>query len=324
VTPAGRVLRGLWPLHERLPVWVVVAAVVGVAFPGAAHAGRWGVPVMLGGQVLGVALTLKARRFLRALQRPGVLLGALAVQWVVLPLAGYGLLVFLHHDTVGVGALVTAASPAEITSALVALLAVGDGALAATVMAASVASSAVLTPLWVAALLGSGHHVDRGGLVVELALSVALPLVAGTTVRTRWPAVARLDARWLDLAGLSLVLVVFVGAGSARPMLSGHMVGPAVAAAAALVVVGALVGGAVGMVVPGGRRARVAVAFPVAMREFGIATAVLLVVAPASAGFAGVYGIVLMLGATAAAGALRRWQLPAGADRVPHQRTDTT
>jgi hypothetical protein len=42
------------------------------------------------------------------------------------------------------------------------------------------------------------------------------------------------------------------------------------------------------------------------MREFGIATAVALAVAPQAGGFGGVYGVVMMLSAAVAASIIRR------------------
>src|SRR5947209_5234785 len=101
------------------------------------------------------------------------------------------------------GLIVTAVAPAEITSSLVAILGGGAGAVAVTCMAASLATGTLLTPLWLSAAL-SDVHVDRAGLVLELALCVSLPLILCVALRTRFEGLAAHSARALDLSALSV------------------------------------------------------------------------------------------------------------------------
>lgn len=283
---------------------MAVAAGLGVVFPEAARALRPGVPVMLAGQVLGVALTIPFGDLAPVLRRPGALVGALCLQWTTLPLIGLGLYHLAGGDRIGEGAFITAIAPAEITSALVAVVAGGAAATAATLMTTSVALGCVLTPLWLLLL----HHarVDPATLVPELVLSVALPLAGGVIVRSHFARLADHPRRFLDLAGLSVLLVVFVGAGYARPLFESAQLGGAVLFAAALVVAGALIAAAFGRLLPGARSRRVGLAYPIGMREFGIATAVAVAVAPRAGGFGGVYGVMMMLAAAATAAAMRR------------------
>ena len=284
-------------------LYAVLAAAAGLLLPDVAGGLAGGVPVMLAGQVLGVALTVTARQFAGVARRPLAVLVALTVQWTVLPLAGVALFHLVSDPDLRTGILVVAVAPAEITSALVAVLAAGSGAVALACMAGSLALGTVLTPLWVGAVLGDTAHVDRVALVIELALSVAVPLLLGIAVRSLVPAVDRLRARALDLAAVCVVLVVFVSVGSARSfVLSGSLL-PCVGLCAVLLAVGGALGGAVAW--PWRRQPGVAtaLAFPVGMREFGIAAAVALVVRPGAVGVAGVYGAMLMAGAPV----LARW-----------------
>lgn len=108
---------------------------------------------------------------------------ALCLQWTTQPLIGLGLYHLAGGDRIGQGVFITAAAPAEITSALVAVVAGGAAATAATLMTASVALGCVLTPLWL--LLLHGGHVDPATLIPELVLSVALPMAAGVALRSR-------------------------------------------------------------------------------------------------------------------------------------------
>jgi BASS family bile acid:Na+ symporter len=303
----------LHPVHDRLLFYVPLVGLAGFLVPSWAHALDGWVPVMLAGQVLGVALTLPARDFMPVVRRPIPVLVALLVQWTCLPLVGLLIVHLTGSDLAGRGAAIVTVVPAEITSPLIAILAGGTGALAIGAMAGSLTLGTVLTPLWVSVLLGahSHVHVNQGALVSELALSVLVPLVVGVALRSRFPALGlgERSARSLDLAAVSVVLVVFVGAGAARPIL-GSGLGIAVEAVllcAAVVVAGLSLGRLVGVV--SGRSSEAdarALLFPVAMREFGIATAVALAVAPRAAGIGGLYGVVLMMSAAAYAKFVRR------------------
>lgn len=291
-------------LHEVLVPLVVLVGGLGIAFPGAARTLRPEVPVMLAGQVLGVAMTIPVRELWPVLRRPGVLVAALAVQWTTQPMIGLCLLHLASGNRIGQGAFITASAPAEITSALVAVVAGGAAATATTLMTMSVALGCVLTPLWL--ILLQHGHVDPAVLVPELALSVTLPLVVGVTLRNRVPILSSHPGRCLDLAGLSLLLVLFVGAGYARPLLETAQLGEAVLLALVLGAGGASVAWAFTARALGSVPWRVSLAFPIGMREFGIATAVALTVAPQSAGFSGLYGVIMMTLAAATATALRR------------------
>ena len=143
-------------LHEALVPLVAVAAGLGVVFPDAARALRPGVPVMLAGQVLGIAVTIPFSELSPVLRRPGALFGALCLQWTAMPLIGLGLYHLAGGDRIGQGVFITAVAPAEITSALVAVVAGGAAATAATLMTTSVAFGCVLTPLWLL-LLHQAH-----------------------------------------------------------------------------------------------------------------------------------------------------------------------
>ncbi len=68
-SPSANLMRLLWPVRHRLLVWVVVAALVGLAVPGATSVLRGLVPVFLAGQVLGVALNLTPGEIQAALRR---------------------------------------------------------------------------------------------------------------------------------------------------------------------------------------------------------------------------------------------------------------
>lgn len=297
-------------LHEVLAPLVMIAALAGVLLPNQAHSLRALVPEMLAGQVLGVAMTVAARDLVSQRKHLRYLLLSLVLQCAGLPLVGYALLRVSHGDLAGKGAFITSVAPAEITSALVAVVAGADAATGAAMMTLSVALSCVVSPLWLILLEGRTGNASGLSLVAELVLSVGLPLGAGVAIRERWPRMATHPRRWLDLAGVSLLGVVFVGGGSARPLLLSGRITEALLFVAVLIVAGMALGSIAFAL---GRRSpsvALGAAFPVGMREFGIATALALAVAPNAAGFGGLYGILMMLSATLLASAIRRAMPP--------------
>lgn len=300
------VLRALGPVHDRLLWYVLAAAALGLGLGDNATRLAPAVPVFLAGQVAGVALTLDVRRLVAVARRPAALVAALAVQWSVLPLAGIGLSHLASAPRLGVGTVIAAASPAEITSALVAVLAGGSGEVAVALMVGSLTLGTVLTPAWVATALGSGTRVGAGALIGELALCVALPLVVSLALRQRFAPALATRAGWcLDLSALSVVLVVVVAAGEARDLVGSPTVVEALGLCAALQAAGYASGAAVGRLLRLPRSTRRALLFPVGMREFGITATVALAVRPDAAAIAGIYGVLVMVSGPALAMRLR-------------------
>ncbi|HVC40002.1 MAG TPA: bile acid:sodium symporter [Candidatus Dormibacteraeota bacterium] len=301
---AARLAQGapklLLPVRHGLLAWVVVAALVGVGLPAGARSVIPWVPVLLAGQVLGVALTLTPGA-LRAASHHLRLVGlALLVQWTVLP--GIGLLLHLLAPTplLATGILICAVSPAEITSALMATVAGGDVALAMACMSGSLALSIALTPFWLSVGLGRTVHIRVASLALELALSVLLPLAVGIGLRARFAAIARWRHLCLDGSAACLVLVVLAGTASARGALLSAAILTLLPFVAALIVGGGIAGWSLGWLLRLPHRRAVAIGFPIGIREFGVAIAVAVAIAPRSSSVAGVYGILMV----AAAGTL--------------------
>ena len=311
-TPNRGIRALLLPVRHRLLAWVVVAALVGVAVPQSSGDLAALVPLFLAGQVLGVALNLTPGE-IRAAFRDAPLAGlALLVQWTLLP--GLGLLLHLlaPSPVLADGIVICAVAPAEITSALMATIAGGDAALATACMAGSLALSTVLTPFWLTVGLGSRARIDPGSLALELVLSVLLPLLVGVSLRARFPRIARWHHLWLDMSAVCLVLVVLAGTASARSVLLSAAILAMLPLVLALLLGGGVVGWGLGRALRLNHRKAAAVGFPIGIREFGVAIAVAVAVAPRAAAVGGVYGIVMVAGA----GTLATWMGKRGA-RAP-------
>jgi BASS family bile acid:Na+ symporter len=279
---------------------VILAAAGAMLVPDLARALRPTVLPALALMVFGVGVTLTPADLRPVGRRPLTLIVALAVQWTVMPAAGIALAHLTDDATVARGIEITAFAPAEITSVLMVILAGGTVALGAALMACSLLTGAVLSPLWVRGVLGPAARVSAGGLIVDLLLGVVLPFVAGlalsTSRRIRAGTGPALSERGVDLSAVAVVYVVFAGTGDARDIVTAadRLVVTALLCLA-LLAVGATAGRLAAVLVRAGRRDGAALLYPVAMREFGLATSVATLVAPPSAAVAALYGIILMI-----------------------------
>ena len=304
-------LRSLLSSYPEL-VCVLVAAIVGltVQSPLAWLASHQGINVLLAVLVFATALTIEPA----ALRRIGgawrLLTVAVTVGITVLPALSWLASRLVAAGSLRDGIMVAGLAPCEIASVATTAMAGGEAALSAGVLIGStVATVALAGPIL---SLEAGHaSVHPVGILVNLALVVALPLAAGIVL----PSVTRIGNRVERSA--SVVAVASVATLVALIAAEVHLSRPYFAVALALVaflaasaVVGRLLG------VRTHRQARRAILLTTSMRDFAIA-ADLAVAAfgPRAAAPLGVYGILLLVWGTAAAGILRRHD---------HQRTAST
>jgi len=99
---------------DRLLVLVIVALLLGLARPATFIPILDYVELLLGFIMLGMGLTLRPEDFRQLIERPfdiGIGAGA---QWLVMPLAAYGLYQLLNlPDAVGIGLILVGAAPAN-------------------------------------------------------------------------------------------------------------------------------------------------------------------------------------------------------------------
>ena len=166
-----------------------------------------------------------------------------------------------------------------------------------TLLAAIVAGPTV-------ALLAGGAHVDLGSVIVTLVVVVVVPFAIGLGIRERISPRGRAGASTMVTAAVTIL--VWLVASQAH--LSDAYVG-VVIALALLIVVGAIVGLALGRFLdaPAARSS----IFAASMRDFAIASGIATAAfGAAAAAPLGLYGIMVMLWGTGLAGTLRH--RPAG------------
>ncbi len=282
---------------------VLAAAVLGLSVPAplAWLAGHQGINILLAVLVFATAVTIEPAALRRLTTTWRSLLAALAAGITVLPALSWAVSRIVASGSLRDGVMIVGLAPCEIASVATTAMAGGEAALSAGVLIGStVTAVAVAGPILT---LEAGHaSVHPGHIIVSLAVVVALPLAAGVLLRARTPLPPRAGRAAAATAVLAVAALVALIAAEVH-LSAGYL---AVALALAAFLAGsALLGRLLGA---GLRRpSAVALLLTTSMRDFaiaaGLATAAF---GPAASAPLGLYGILVLVWGTAAAGVLRK------------------
>lgn len=287
-------------LAERLPWWLAAAAVAGLVLPGPGRSLREATPLILAAMIGGLGLSLTLRQLTAALRDWRLLSIALVAQLTVTPLLALSVWHLGDAGPASQGLVVQAVAPSEVTSPLMAHLAGGSLPGAISILGVSILLAPLTMPTLLEAILGRAVPVPTTEMLTTLALTVALPLVVGSTIHTLASrGRGRLTRGGTALsAGMVALLVYAVTAGAqtqltARPA---QVLIPGLAAAVALLTVGLATGWVAGRITRRSPDQRLSLLFTTGMREFGVATAVALTFFdPTTALLPAIYGVLMMI-----------------------------
>jgi predicted Na+-dependent transporter len=297
-------LTGLADVLDRfLLLLVALSAAVGVAVPVPGRHAAAGGAILDTLAVLvfctGASMTFSEIAAIRSASRRLVLV--LAVTTVTLPALAWLASRLVTGAALRGGVLAAGVAPAEVASVALTGLAGGEAALAAGLLVASTVLTVLLAGP-ILSILGAHSSASQLGLLSTLALVVALPLVAGSAMRTLDPLGGR-EQPLLRILGTASLLVLLwevaselhLGASDTRVVIALLLYLAGAAALGWLLAIG----------VPA--RRRTAIVLPTAMRDFavaaGIAASAFGVTAAAPLG---IYGIMVLVFGTVAVYAVRR------------------
>ncbi len=248
--------------------------------------GQAGVAISLMLVMFSVALGLRVEDFVFLRQRPGLFIGGVATQIVVLPLVTLLLILAVRPaPSIALGMIVVACCPGGAVSNLLTYLSRGDVAASVALTATSSLLAAVLTPTSI--LFWSQAYGPTADLLRSLDVSpwlfvaqttalLVVPLVLGMSMAARVPDIAAAIRRRTTLLGISvLVGVIIYGIAYFYAILV-----PALPLLGAIVVVHnglAFATGAVaGRLLSGVRGTRRALTFEIGIQNSGLALVILL------------------------------------------------
>lgn len=263
-----------------------------------ARASDW----LLAALVLATALGISAAD-LQRLRAHAVAVAVLSVApYIVLAALGWVLGRAFGAGPVRDGLLACGLSSSEVASVGLVALAGADATIALGAVTGSLILAAVLGPVAISWLGGGGAHVDGAALLGRFALVVVAPLAVGVAVRSAAPRLQSRDEEREGVASLAVVALVYSSLSGER---GAHHLLTAVLAGGAF-----LAGCAVVAVLWSRRAAGVAAtpgAFAIGMRDFAVAAALATsAFGPAAGVVPGVYGVLMLVGGSAAASRLRR------------------
>jgi len=242
------------------------------------------------------------------------MLVVLAVTTIALPPLAW----FASRLVIGVaprgGVLAAGIAPCEIASVALTGLAGGGASLAAGLLVGSTAMTFILAgPLL--GLLGGRSSTSQFGLLGTLALIVALPLVAGSVLRTFGPFGGREQQAIRILGTVTLLALLWEVASQLQLRASD---GRVVAALVLFLTSGALLGRLLSIGASPGRRT--AILLPTAMRDFAVAAGIAAsAFGAAAAAPLGIYGILVLVFGTVVVSVLKRSRIRRGNAHTPGQ-----
>lgn len=178
----------------------------------------------LGTIMLAMGLTLSFEDYRSLAKLPRALLIGVALQFAVMPLAGYGIAQAMGLEQgLAVGIILVACCPGGTASNIVAYLARGNVALSVAMTMASTLAAVVLTPLLTGWLAGAYVEIDRLNPLLNMVSIVLVPVVAGTLLNRLFPRAAERVSAGLPLVAIVLVILIVGGiVGGAKAQIAEH------------------------------------------------------------------------------------------------------
>lgn len=180
--------------------------------------------VSLGLVMLAMGLTLTFEDYRSLAKLPKALLAGVALQFAVMPLAGFGIAQIMGLEQgLAVGLILVACCPGGTASNIVTYLARGNVALSVAMTMASTLAAVALTPLLTGALAGAYVAIDRWNLLVNMVAVVLVPVVLGTLLNRLFPRAAGAVSGFLPLVAIVLVILIVGGiVGGAKAQIAEH------------------------------------------------------------------------------------------------------
>lgn len=255
------------------PVWLVVAAAIGIWHPPAFawFSGPWLIWAF-SLVMLSMGFTLTTGDFRRLFQMPGSLALGFLAHYTIMPLTGWAVARLLNLESqLAVGLILVACCPSGTASNVVSFLARADVALAVAVTLTSTMLAFIMTPLWCQLLAGQYVPVDGWGLSLSTIQIVVLPVLGGVLCNTFFP---RAVARVSPFGPLvSVVAIIFITGGIVAQNAASVLANAGRLALAALLlhVLGFVLGYAVARVLRYPERVARTISIEVGMQNGGLA-----------------------------------------------------
>ncbi|MCV6626918.1 MAG: bile acid:sodium symporter [Cellvibrionaceae bacterium] len=167
--------------------------------------------------MLGMGATLAPRDFKELMLEPKAVSYGTLIQLVLVPLVAYlTILVFGLAGGVAVGIAIIASVPGGSTSNIFTLFARGNIALSISITAITTMACLFTTPLildlLVSAYMPAGFVLPKATIVLDIALTLLLPLAIGMLYRRLFLTTAQVFSQWCIRASIVGLVLIVLGA----------------------------------------------------------------------------------------------------------------
>jgi BASS family bile acid:Na+ symporter len=194
------------------PLWAIIASLVAWQFPAVFTGFKPAIIPLLGLVMFGMGITLAPGRFMDVVRRPRIILLGVALQYLVMPLAGWSLAKLLALPVpLAVGLILVGCSPGGTASNVICYLARGDVALSITLTTVSTVCAVLLTPLLTLVYAGQSVPVPALDMLVSILRVIILPVSCGVLLNHfLTDRLQALQAVFPAISVLAIVLIIAI------------------------------------------------------------------------------------------------------------------
>lgn len=160
--------------------WVLIAAIAAILSPQLFLPVLPAVKWLLGLIMFGMGMTLRFGDFARVLRQPKAVIAGVALQYLIMPIAGVAVAYALRlPPELAAGIVLLGSCPGGTASNVIVYLSRGDVALSVSLTAISTMLAPILTPVLTYLLAGRWMEVSASALFTDIVQIVLLPLSLG-------------------------------------------------------------------------------------------------------------------------------------------------
>lgn len=207
--------RALAWVANAFPLWIVLGCVWAWFQPAAWVWFQPWIKLGLGVIMLGMGLTLRFRDFLEVLKVPKSVAIGVAAQFLIMPLAGWGIATWFGLEKgLAIGLILVSCCPGGTASNVICYLAKANVPLSVLLTMCSTTVAIFATPWLTQWLAGAWLAVDAWALFQSMIVIVLLPLLSGIAMNSALGTLEKPERirSWVDAIGpvISVVVIVLI------------------------------------------------------------------------------------------------------------------
>ncbi|MFD1413614.1 bile acid:sodium symporter family protein [Oceanobacillus jeddahense] len=209
-------------------VLVILAAVISFIFPSTFLVFESYITLLLGIVMFGMGLTLKPIDFKLVVTKPLPVIIGIAAQYMIMPLAAFGIAYLLRlPPELAAGLVLLGSVPGGTASNVMVYLARGNVALSVAMTSFSTMLAPIMTPLLLYLLAGQWLPVNPVAMFLSIIQVIIIPIILGFLVQRFFPVVVDKSIAVVPLISVTAILIIVTAVTAANA--------PNVASAGALV-----------------------------------------------------------------------------------------